>query len=317
MDVALEKAITGFRLSNEAKGLSWKTITWYHSNLLLFHKWLEKDIGNPPKIEEVTTDQVRRYLSEMRTTVTAFEGHPYHPEEKRPLTPGTICRYYTSLSAFFNWAIREEIITGSPLKNIPRPRVPKFMPDPFSEAEIRALLTACKQLPEKSALRATAIILVLLDTGMRLNELLSMVLPNLDLEAGRAKIFGKGAKERYVYFGKSTKRALWRYISLARAEPVLGAENVFLNEDGRAIPQRYLAHILAKVSKWGGVQKVHPHRFRRTAAIQFLRNGGNIFALQKLLGHETLDMVRHYVELASNDVAKAHQQASPVDGWRL
>ena len=73
--------------------------------------------------------------------------------------------------------------------------------------------------PLQSALRATAIILVLLDTGMRLNELLKMRLPNLDLEAGRAKIFGKGAKERFVYFGKSTKRALWHYISLARRQP--------------------------------------------------------------------------------------------------
>ena len=317
MDVALEKAITGFRLSNEAKGLSRKTTTWYHRNLLLFHKWLEKDIGHPPRIEEVATDQVRRYFTGLRTTVTAYDGHPYHPEEKRPLSPSTICGYYTSLSSFFNWTVREELLTSSPMKNVPRPRVPKFMPDPFSEAEIRALLTACKELPETSALRATAIILVLLDTGIRLNELLGMRLPNLDLEAGRAKIFGKGAKERFVYFGKSTKRALWRYMSLARAEPLLGAENVFLSEDGRPITQRYLAHILAKVSKWGSVQKVHPHRFRRTAAIQFLRNGGNIFALQKLLGHETLDMVQHYVDLASDDVATAHKQANTLKGFGI
>jgi site-specific recombinase XerD len=172
-------------------------------------------------------------------------------------------------------------------------------------------------LPDASCLRATAILLVLLDTGIRLGELLNMRLPDLDLEQSRAKIFGKGAKERYVFLGKSTRRALWRYVSLARAEPILGADNVFLSEDGRPITNRYLAHILEKVSKAAGVQKVHPHRFRRTAAIQFLRNGGNIFALQKLLGHETLDMVRHYVNLASDDVAAAHQQASPVDGWRL
>jgi site-specific recombinase XerD len=317
MDVALEKAITGFRLSNEAKGLSKKTIPWYHGNLLLFHRWLEKDIGHPPRIEQVTTDQIRRYFTGLRTTVETYEDHPYHPKGKHPLAPSSICGYYTCLSSFFNWAVREELITTSPMKNVPRPRVPKFIPDPFSEAEIRALIAACKELPESSALRATAIILVLLDTGMRLNELLNLRMPNLDLETGRAKIFGKGSKERFVYLGKSTKRALWRYISLARAEPVLGAENVFPSEDGRPIPQRYLAHILAKVSKWGGVAKVHPHRFRRTAAIQFLRNGGNIFALQKLLGHETLDMVRYYVELASDDVAVAHQQASPVDGWRL
>ncbi len=317
MDAELEKVVTGFRLANEAKGLTLKTITWYHSNLLLFHKWVEKELGRRPMIADVTPDLVRHYLSGLRTTAVAYAGHPYHPEEARPLTPRTIFRYYTSLSSFFNWALREELIESSPMKNVPRPRVPKFIPDPFSQEEIQALLKGCKSLPETSAIRAQAIILVLLDTGMRLNELLTMQLGNLNLEKGQAKILGKGAKERFVYFGKSTKRALWRYISLARADPVLGAGNVFLSNDGRPITKRYLAHILSKVSKWGGVAKVHPHRFRRTAAIQFLRNGGNIFALQKLLGHETLEMVRHYVELASDDVAAAHQQASPVDVWRL
>ena len=317
MDVLLEKAIAGFHLSNEAKGLSNRTITWYNSNLLLFQKWVIKELDHSPKIEEVTTDQVRRYFTGLRTTTTAYEDHPYHPQEARPLSPSSICGYYTSLSSFFNWALREELIANSPMKNVPRPKVPKFIPDPFSEEEVRALLKGCKELPEESSIRAQAIILVLLDTGIRMSELLNMQLANLDLELGQAKVFGKGAKERFVYFGKSTKRALWRYISLTRAEPALGADNVFLSEEGRPLTQRYLAHILNKVSKWGGVQKVHPHRFRRTAAIQFLRNGGNIFALQKLLGHETLDMVRHYVELASSDVAKAHKLASPVDGWRL
>jgi site-specific recombinase XerD len=317
MNIELDKAITGFRLSNEAKALSHRTISWYHGNLVLFHKWIMQELGHPPQIEEVTTELIRRYLSELRTDLTAYKGHPYHPEEARPLSANTICRYFTTLSSFFNWALREEIIVKSPMKNVPRPKVPKFIPDPFSEEEVRALLKGCKKLPDNSGLRATAIILLLLDTGMRLNELVTMSMASLDLEHGRAKVFGKGAKERYVYFGNSTKRALWRYISLARAEPVLGVDHVFLCEDGHPITGRHLAAILSKVSKWADVPKVHPHRFRRTAAIQFLRNGGNIFALQKMLGHETLDMVRQYVNLASDDVAIAHQKASPVDGWRL
>jgi len=317
MNTDLERTILGFRLSNEAKGLSNKTVVWYHQNLLRFHKWVQKDLGHPLMIEEVTVDHVRRYFTGLRTDEIAYKKHPFHPAEARPLSPRSILGYYISLSSFFNWAIREEIIRDSPMKNVPRPKVPKFIPDPFKEDEIRALLKACKNLPEASSARAIAIILVLLDTGMRLTELLDLRLANLDLELGRAKILGKGAKERYVYFGKSTKRALWRYISLSRPEPKLGKDNVFLSEDGRQITTRYLAHILNKVSKVAGVSKVHPHRFRRTAAIQFLRNGGNIFALQKLLGHETLDMVRIYVELASDDVSIAHQQASPVDGWML
>ncbi len=113
-------------------------------------------------------------------------------------------------------------------------------------------------MPEASNARATAIILVLLDIGTRLTELLDLRLANLDLELGRAKILWKGAKERYVYFGKSTKRALWRYISLPCPRPKLGKDNVFLSEDGRQITTRYLTRILNKVSKAAGVSKVHP-----------------------------------------------------------
>lgn len=194
MDAALEKAITGFQVSNEAKGLSKKMLPWYHDNLLLFHRWLEKDIGHPSRIEEVTAEQVRRFFTGLRTTVATYEDHPYHSKGKQLLAPSSICGYYTSLSSFFNWAVREELITSSPIKNVPRPRVPRFIPDPFNETEIRALIAACKELPELSALLATAIILILLDTGMRLNELLNLRMPNLDLETGYAKIFIRGPK---------------------------------------------------------------------------------------------------------------------------
>jgi integrase/recombinase XerD len=78
-----------------------------------------------------------------------------------------------------------------------------------------------------------------------------------------------------------------------------------------------LAFLLKRLGSRGNVDDVHPHRFRRTAAIQFLRNGGNLFALQKMLGHETLDMVRRYVELADSDLEEAHKTASPVDNWNL
>jgi integrase/recombinase XerD len=317
MDIELERAVLGFRLNNEAKGLSHRTIEWYHQNLVLFQKWIAELIGHKPFLEEITAEQVREYFTHLRTDATAYRGHPFHPIERRPLSPRSIICHYTSLSSFFNWSLREELISHSPMRNVPRPKTPKFIPDPFAENEIRALLQACKDLPDKSSIRATAIIMVLLDSGMRLGELLDMRMSNLDLEHGKVKVIGKGAKERFVYFGKAAKRSLFRYISMARPEPAQGNDFIFLSEEGFKITNRYLAHILKKVSKIANVPKVHPHRFRRTAAIQFIRNGGNIFALQKLLGHETLDMVRHYVELASEDVATAHQKASPVDGWRL
>jgi integrase/recombinase XerD len=317
MDITLEQAIKGFRLYNEAAGRSKNTYRWYDMNLSHFHKWLANQLHHTPHLDEITTDHLRNYLSELRNLVELADKHPEQQPNNRVRSYRTVRGFYASLSSFLNWAVREELIEKTPLRNIPRPKVPRYIPDPFNEQEIRSLLTACKNLTDRNSLRMIAMVLFLLDTGVRIGEMLSLDLSNLDLEHGQAKVMGKGAKERHVYFGKATKRALWRYISLSRPDPVPNVDNLFLTFDGRPLPQRQFAHLLSRLGETAGVTKVHPHRFRRTAAVQFLRNGGNIFALQKLLGHETLEMVRRYVELASDDVAEAHQKASPVDGWRL
>jgi len=317
MDITLLQAISGYKLNNEAVGLSPNTVIWYDSNLHLFHKWLAPKLDHEPLLEEITSTHIREYLAELRNDSPSFKDHPYRPTTDHPVSPRTVQAYYTSLSAFCNWAIREELIKVSPLKNIPRPKVPRHLPDPFTESEIRTLLKTCDQLTQRSKLRLKSMLLFLVDTGVRLGELLDLKLSNLDLDQGRALIMGKGAKERYVFFGKTTRQALWRYISLARPEPYARVENLFLYHDGRPITHRRFAAWLEDLEKRSGVTNVHPHRFRRTAAVQYIRNGGDIFSLQKLLGHESLEMVRRYVELVAQDVGNIHRNASPVDGWRL
>ena len=317
MEITLDRAVSGFRLYNEAKGLSKRTLAWYGSNLAYFSKWVTSILGHEPMISEIIPDHVRSFIMNRRNSEQCYAGHPFTPIQEKKLSANSVKGYYTTLHSFFNWAIREEILLSSPMRNVSRPKVPKFIPDPFNQEEIQKMLTAAKALADTSSLRAVAIVLFLLDTGVRLNELITLKLEEVDLDLGRAKVFGKGSKERHVFFGRSTKRALWRYISMARPEPAAGSATLFLNNNGYPLAQRHVAHILERLSKDSGVQKLHPHRFRRTAAIQFIRNGGNILALQKLLGHETLDMVRHYVDLASEDVAEAHKLASPVDRWKL
>lgn len=319
MHIELLKAIRGFQLSNEAAGLSYATIRSYTGNLNLFEKWLAEQSGKIPMLDEVTTDDIREYLNELRTRQVSYKGHRFTQEQSRSLSPRTVLGYYTSLSAFFNWAVREELLSDSPMRKIRRPRVPKYIPEPFSEEEMRGLIAATHNLPEESRLREQAILLFLLDTGVRLSELLGAKLSDLDnLEQGRIKVFGKGAKERFVYFGSTTRKALWRYVSLSRSEPRMNADNLFLSFEGLPIAHRRLSFLLHRLGEVSGVQRVHPHPFRRTAAIQFLRNGNfNVLALQKLLGHESLEMVRRYVDLAADDVAQAHRESSPVDGWKL
>ena len=96
-----------------------------------------------------------------------------------------------------------------------------------------------------------------------------------------------------------------------------GITKLFLSVDGYPLKNRRVSFILSKLGEKARVKSVHAHRFRRTAAVQFIRNGGNIFALQKLLGHESLEMFRSDVKLAAKDVEDAFSNASPVDRWNL
>lgn len=316
MQIAFSKLLDGFRLYNEAANRSPRTTRWYDYHLRAFLVWLEIK-SYSTELDQITAPIIREHISTLQADGARYANHPTHPKEQRAMSPSSVRGRVSSLSALFNWAEREELLTKNPMRKVPKPKVPKMILSGFSQAEIQLLIKACSELPEATAIREKALLLFLLDTGARISEVLNLKMTNLHLEEGRALVMGKGAKERYVFIGKATKRALWRYISLSRPEPAPNVDRVFLTFQGRPLPYRRATFVLQRLAKKTGIENVHPHRFRRTAAIQFLRNNGSLFALQKMLGHETLDMVRRYVELASDDVEQAHKTASPVDNWNL
>jgi len=160
--------------------------------------------------------------------------------------------------------------------------------------------------------RNQAIVLVLLDSGVRLSELVGMRLGDIDNEKGYIKVLGKGGKERIVRIGKTTQKALWRYLIY---RPENSRQDLWLTEEGKPLNSSGIQSLIKRLKQRAGVNSSGSiHRFRHTFALNFLRADRNVFNLQYLLGHSDLDMVRRYTAtLGMEDALKAHEKASPAD----
>jgi len=147
-----------------------------------------------------------------------------------------------------------------------------------------------------------------LDTGVRIAEMIGLTADDLDFDRFRAKVWGKGAKERYVFFDNRTQRFLMRYANLYR-QPDCPA--FFQSLEGAALTPESAQRIIWHARKNAGIQRIHWHLLRHTFATQYILNGGNVFELQELLGHTSLEMVRHYTHLSQATVEV--KRRSPLD----
>lgn len=235
--------------------------------------------------------------------------------QERSLNPSTVNAYYRTLKTFFNWMVDEGISRKSPMDNIKPPRVPSTKPKPFSHNDIKKLLLLCSGDRFLQG-RNRAMVLLFLDTGLRLSELASIQLKDMDFDHETIKVMGKGAKERKVRMGKTVQKALLRYLLMRTDNHIclwVTEERKPLTRDGVQVTIKKLCHRAVITDAKPG-----PHTFRHTAAINYLRNGGGEFTLQNMLGHATLQMTRRYVSsLGEQDMIQAHRKASPVDNMAL
>ena len=325
--LVMSKALTGFLQYKGAEGIASRTVEGYRRDLKV---WIEYQ--GDQDILEIESQHILAFLNYMRTD---YVPRRITGGNSRKLTPKTIYNIYISLASFFNWASREFNLL-SPMKNIPRPRVPEDPPvEPFKKEELELLIKACDfcgeadtdrrrkfTMQRSTAKRDKAILLTLVDTGLRASELCALRIADVDMKTGRTQIqpgeAGKatGGKGRVVYMGKSARRFLWRYLADREDGEDLEAP-LFLGKFQRPFTRDALRQVIKGLGDKAGIRTCHPHRFRHTFAITYLRSGGDIFTLKSLLGHGSLDMVEHYARIADVDVEQAHRKASPADNWRL
>lgn len=327
MEITLSRAIEGFLLDKQIQGASPYTIRNYKLSLHRFATFLKVDFP----ILSIETSQARAYIHHFQTTQLIPAGIAPRPA-KLP-SPKTVLNEYTALASFWSWAVAEhytEYHIIQPIKP-PRPSEPNI--EPLTQADFQALIKATDHTaswkakprtrstrPEILRLRDRALLLFLLDTGVRAAELCRLRVADLDLKNGSATITGKSrlnsgqGKVRVVHFGRNTRKVLWEYLIIREAGP---GDPVFATIGGSFLDRRHLGRHIKRLASRANLKNINPHRFRHTFAINYLRNGGDIYTLQSILGHTSLDMVRRYLRIAEADCADAHRRASPVDNWNL
>lgn len=312
------KAVERWLRDGKAQGHSETTIVDRRRTMDRFVWWLEHEAGLPLLLASLAPDTVRAFLAYLQGAGPRWGSD--HPNASVAVRPATVNAYFRTLRAFINWCVAEEIVPAGALKNVKEPRIPKDQLAPFTDEQIRAMRHFISQTEQ--AARDQVIFLLLLDTGLRVSELCSLRIRDADRANNCLHVVGKGNKRRQVYLGQTVRRALWRYVESERrgAAP---EEPLWIGQRGRAaggpLQRRGVYRLISQAAAAAGVTEAHrgPHALRRTFAVNFLRNGGNLLDLQDLMGHEDLTVLREYVRLSETDLEDTHRHASPVDKlWR-
>jgi site-specific recombinase XerD len=314
-NIPLERLAQHFEAFNRSEGKSLRTVEWYCKDIAYLIKYLKQE-GRSTLLADVNILVVRDFILYLQNK-TRWTGHPNMSSPRGRLAASTIQNYVRGLRAFFNWLYKEGYTEEHILGDLRPPRAPQKLVAILTESEIRVILS-CLQTDTASGCRDAAIIITALDTGLRLSEITSVKIADAQIQEGYLKVMGKGAKERIVPVGGLAQKALQRYVFHFRPEPIRNDDNnLFLTLDGYPMSNEAVRLILKRISKKSGVSRLHPHLCRHTFATNYLINGGDVFSLQQILGHTSLEMVRRYVTLASAQVRVQHRKFSPMDRMNL
>lgn len=269
-----------------AKDLTQGTIAWYGQILRDLESFLmARTIED---IARVSTISLREYLANLRTKNSSE----------------TTFRTWGALKCFFRFLSSDGLIPTDPMSKVERPRRERRQIKPMSMTQVVSLMSAAD-------VQYRAMLFLMVDSGLRLSEILGLTMEQLNLIERTVTVFGKGRKERTVPVGAASEHALVDYLALRGA----GGSTLFIGRSGNALHPRSVQLRLKRYARSVGISgvRVSPHTLRHSFAIQYVRNGGDPFSLQAILGHSTLDMVRNYVNMASRDVCVQHRKFSPMD----
>jgi site-specific recombinase XerD len=293
----LDAAIDAFIVHCEAKNLSPRTVEFYRDRLASFKRYVaETAPQTAPK--DFTARLIGGFIDRTR----------------RDYSAATAVHNLNVIRIFIGFLLDDGVVQENPALSVERPRKRKRLIQTLSMEDVAAMLATCGK--DFYGVRDRAIMLTLLDTGLRVSELTSLRLDDVSWSEQLLLVLGKGNKERRVPFGAMVRDALGAYIR--RRGRVPGQELVFISHFGTALDRFRVRDLLERRANAAGipVERVSCHKWRHTFAKQWLLNGGDAFSLKSILGHSTMEMVSNYVNLAQAEVRSVHARFSPADRLR-
>ena len=278
------------------RGLSANTLTSYQSDLRHCARWLQT--GNGAGLLQARRDHLLAYLA-----AAVDEG----------VRPRTSARRLSTLRQFYQWALREQLLTADPTAQIEAPRLGRPLPKSLSEAEVESLLAA-PDTRTAEGLRDRAMLEVLYATGLRVSELVGLQPDQLSTSRGLVRVVGKGGKERLVPLGEEAVTWIRRFMAGARHELLSGqpCDALFPTRRGAGMTrQAFWYRIKMHASAAGISQPLSPHTVRHAFATHLVNHGADLRVVQLLLGHSSLSTTQIYTHVARERLQALHAAHHP------
>lgn len=269
-----------FLAAKQIEGCSDRTINYYNSTIL----HMLGNIRTP--IRKISTEEIRDYLANYQKINNCSKT--------------TVDNIRRNISSFFSWLEEEDYILKSPMRRIHKIKTEKTVKETISDEAIETLRDSCK------CLRDIAMLDLLYSTGIRVGELVNLNVEDINFEERECIVFGKGNKERKVYFDAKAKLHLQKYIeSRTDSNPALF---VSLDKPFARLKISGVEIRLRELGRKNNLNKIHPHKFRRTMATRAIDKGMPIEQVQKILGHSQIDTTMQYAIVNQNNVKHSHRK---------
>lgn len=306
--IELGKCIEKFLDVKKLEKRSPKTLQTYAQTLNKFREWVEAQ-GNP----DIDTDLIRDYVRYMTEEKSKWDDHPTNQTQGVGVSPRTINNIIRNLRVFFNFLVSERMISDNPAANVKYQEEQNDTFEIFTDEDVLSLLSAPNKITY-TGYRDYVMMLVLLDTGLRIGELTSIKIGDINFDnrciVVNAEI-AKTNKTRTVPISLITAKELTKLIEYVRVD---SDDYVFLTQFGERYMADTFAKMLKKYGKKAGISgaRISPHTFRNYMAVKFLKTNGDPFTLMRILGHKDFAMTNRYVKYSNVDISEQFDKASPV-----